>query len=79
MLRVSGCNASPLSTSGRVRRCSCRCTSVILSYDGRSGRKSRTDNDDLSLQVLRNVRKRGDEASVKIAVPSRNVSKKTTK
>jgi hypothetical protein len=51
----------------------------MLSYDGRSGKKPRTDNDDLSLQVLRNVRKRGDDANVKIAVPSRNVWKETAR
>jgi hypothetical protein len=39
-------------------KCSCRCTSEMLSYDGRSGKKPRTDNDDLSLQVLRNVKKK---------------------
>jgi hypothetical protein len=60
-------------------KCSCKYTSEMLSYDGRSGKKPRTDNDDLSLQVLRNVRKRGDDANVKIAVPSRNVWKETAR
>jgi hypothetical protein len=39
-------------------KCSCTYTSEMLSYDGRSGKKPRTDNDDLSLQVSCNVRKK---------------------
>lgn len=38
----------------------------MMTDGGKPGKKTRTEDDDLSLQVLRNGKKRGDEASVKM-------------